>query len=676
MTKFFLSLIFFVSLFTPSANTQVVAWRNKVEAQVLADAQQKPTDFIVWMGEQTDLEEARGLKTKLEKGEFVFKKLSETAEQTQKNVLHILVNAKAKHYPFVVVNAVAAHGNLSLIEALASLPEVKMILTDPAVKMQEPIKANSGERAVEWGVHKIKADSVWLLGYNGAGVVVAGEDTGYDWNVPALKGKYRGWNGTYPVHSYNWFDAVDSMIAPNTTVNPFGYSLLVPTDDQQHGTHTMGTMVGEDGANQIGVAPGAKWIGCRNMDRGWGKPSSYTKCFNWFLAPRDSTKNNPMPSLAPDVINNSWGCPPIEGCTTAGTYALMEQAVNNLKLAGIVVVVSAGNDGNNGVNDCETVNTPAAIFENSFSVGATDISDNIADFSSRGPATYNGINRMKPNISAPGVNVRSCVPLATGTYANFNGTSMAGPHVAGAVALIISAKPSLRGQVDAIETLLETTAFHITTTETCGGTQGLTPNNTFGHGRIDVLSAVAQALPIKLLSFYLKVEDEGNHLFWDTEIEANSSHFEIEKSTDGISFKKVGQVKAAGFSVGSHRYDLLDKDTSEGVFYYRLKQVDRDLTFEYSKKLTCRRVNKNHVKVGPNPSTGQVNIMMNLANEKKVKFEIINVAGQNVQSLNFDMLKGYNELTLNLDFLPKGFYSLRAIDNASQILFQKSILLH
>jgi serine protease AprX len=674
MTKFFLSLIFLVSFFSPSANAQVIEWRNKVETQVLAEAQQKPTDFIVWMGEQTDLNEARGLKTKLEKGEFVFKKLSETAQQTQKNVLGILATAKAKHYPFVVVNAVAARGDLTLIQALASLPEVKMILADPAVKMPEPIKVTKGERTVEWGVHKIKADSVWMLGYNGTGVVVAGEDTGYDWNVPALKGKYRGWNGTYPVHSYNWFDAIDSTIAPNTTTNPFGYNLLVPTDDQQHGTHTMGTMVGEDGVNQIGVAPGAKWIGCRNMDRGWGKPSSYTKCFNWFLAPRDSTKNNPMPSLAPDVINNSWGCPPIEGCTTAGTYALMEQAVNNLKLAGIVVVVSAGNDGNNGVNDCETVNTPAAIFENSFSVGATDISDNIADFSSRGPATYNGINRMKPNVSAPGVNVRSCVP--GGSYANFSGTSMAGPHVTGAVALIISAKPSLRGQVDAIETLLETTASHITTTETCGGTQGLTPNNTFGHGRIDVLSAVAQALPIKLLNFYLKVEDEGNHLFWDTEIEANSSHFEIEKSTDGVSFKKVGQVKAAGFSVGSHRYDLLDKDTSEGVFYYRLKQVDRDLTFEYSKKLTCRRVNKNHVKVGPNPSTGQVNIMMNLAAANKISFEFINVAGQKIQQLNFDMLKGYNELTLNMDFLPKGFYSLRAIDAANQVLFQKSILLH
>jgi subtilisin family serine protease len=674
----FLSVLFLSCSTILSA--QIINWKSKVEEQVLEEARgNRPTDFIVWMGEQADLSDAHQLKTKLEKGDFVFKKLSETATSSQKNVIAILQNAKAKHYPFVIVNAVAARGDIKLIETLASLPEVGKILADPAVKMQEPKPSSNTERSTEWGIQKIKADSVWLLGYTGTGVVVGGQDTGYQWDLPALKSKYRGWNGSYPVHNYNWFDAVDSLIQPNVTPqpnntpNPYGYSVLYPIDDSEHGTHTMGTMIGSEGTNEIGVAPNAKWIGCRNMDRGWGKPSSYTKCFNWFLAPKDSTGNNPMPSLAPDVINNSWGCPPEERCTTAGTYALMEQAVNNLKTAGVMVVVSAGNDGNGGNNDCRTISNPASIFENSFSVGATDINDNIAGFSSRGPAITNGINRLKPNVSAPGVNVRSCVP--NGSYQNWNGTSMAGPHVAGAVALIISAKPALRGQVEQIETLLENTAKHLFSTDTCGQTQGLSPNNTFGYGRIDVLAAIAQTLPITLTNFYLKIEDEGNHLFWETQTEANSSHFEVEKSTDGINFKKIGQVKAAGFSITERRYDYLDKDTFEGVCYYRLKEVDRDMTFDYSKILLCRRVNKNHVFIGPNPSSGAVIIRMNLAAEQNVNVEVINVAGQKIQNLNFNMLKGYNQMTLDLAFLPKGYYILQAVNNFNEVLFQKSLLL-
>lgn len=662
---FFSFLFHFSSLMLMA---QSIHWQSKVEAQVLAEMEHhQVTDFIVWFGEQADLSETNRLATKIEKGKFVFQKLTEIATGSQKKALQILANARVKHFPMVVVNAIAARGNEKLIAALASLPEVKMILADPAVQMQRPKNEAGGDRATEWGIQKIKADSAWMLGFAGSGVVIAGQDTGYQWDLPALKSKYRGWNGTYPVHSYNWFDAVDSLILPNSTPNPYGYSNVSPIDDDEHGTHTMGTMVGSEGTNDIGVAPNAKWIGCRNMDRGWGKPSSYTKCFNWFLAPRDSMGNNPTPSLAPDVINNSWGCPPVEGCTTAGTYALMEQAVNNLKAAGVMVVVSAGNDG----NGCNTVENPASIFENSFSVGATDINDNIAGFSSRGPATTNGIYRMKPNVAAPGVTVRSCLP--NGTYGYKSGTSMAGPHVAGAVAVILSAKPSLKGQVEQIETLLENTALHLVSTDTCGQTQGLSPNNTFGHGRIDILAALSQALPITLTTFYLKIEDEGNHLFWTTETEANSSHFEIEKSFDGKNFSKIGEVKAAGFSNTLKSYDFLDKDTKEGVRYYRLKSVDRDLTFDYSKILSVNRVNRNHVVISPNPTTGLAKIQMNLERAQTLRLEVFNVAGQKLYDWAFDSPKGYYDTTVNLDFLANGYYFLRAINDSNEVLFNKKI---
>jgi subtilisin family serine protease len=222
------------------------------------------------------------------------------------------------------------------------------------------------------------------------------------------------------------------------------------------------------------------------MDEGDGTLSTYLECFEWFLAPYpvDSTAAYGDPSKAPHVINNSWGCPPSEGCNSSN-FSIMEQAVNTLKAAGIVVVVSAGNSG----SGCGTVSSPPAIFENSFSVGATNSSDVIAGFSSRGPVTVDGSQRIKPNVSAPGVSVRSCVPGTS--YASYSGTSMAGPHVAGAVALLLDARPDLDGDVEKIETILELTATKKYTTQNCSSVSGsVTPNNTYGHGRIDILAAV------------------------------------------------------------------------------------------------------------------------------------------------------------------------------------------
>jgi subtilisin family serine protease len=247
-------------------------------------------------------------------------------------------------------------------------------------------------------------------------------------------------------------------------------------------------MVGDDGqGNQIGVAPGARWVGVRNMERGWGSPATYLEGFEWFLAPTDLNGENPQPEMAPHVINNSWTCPPVEGCN-AGNWEVMNQAVNALRAAGVVVVVSAGNSG----PSCATVRDPAAIFEGSFSVGATRPNDTIAGFSSRGPVLADGSLRLKPDVSAPGVSVRSCIP--GGQYAASSGTSMAGPHVAGAVALIISAVPQLAGEVDSIEAILRRTAVPKLADQDCEVYSGQqVPNAVYGYGRIDVLAAVLEA---------------------------------------------------------------------------------------------------------------------------------------------------------------------------------------
>jgi uncharacterized repeat protein (TIGR01451 family) len=217
------------------------------------------------------------------------------------------------------------------------------------------------------------------------------------------------------------------------------------------------------------------------MDQGNGTPATYTECFQWFLAPTDQNDLNPRPDLAPDVISNSWSCPPSEGCTDP---TVLLSVVSNVRAAGILVVVSAGNSG----SLCGTVQDPPAIYDASFTVGATDSSDTIAPFSSRGAVTIDGSNRPKPDISAPGVGVRSSV--RGGGYGSMSGTSMAAPHVAGLAALLMSAQPALKGQVSQLEDLIEHSAVPRTASQTCGGVPGSNiPNNVYGWGRIDALAA-------------------------------------------------------------------------------------------------------------------------------------------------------------------------------------------
>jgi subtilisin family serine protease len=325
---------------------------------------------------------------------------------------------------------------------------------------------------VEANIAHIDADDVWAAGYNGQGVIVGGQDTGYEWDHPALKNQYRGWNGATADHNYNWHDAIHSANPDCPADSP------APCDDHGHGTHTMGIMAGSGG---IGVAPGARWIGCRNMDDGDGTPASYMECFQWFLAPTDLMGENPDPSRAPHVVNNSWGCPPGEGCIDP---TILQAVVESVRAAGILTVHSAGNEG----PACSTVIGPAGIYDAALTVGATDLADAIASFSSRGPVTVDGSGRLKPDLAAPGVSVRSA--YLNGTYTHLSGTSMAAPHVAATAALLISARPELAGQVDYLETVLTRSARPLTSSQDCGSFAGeRVPNAVFGYGRLDAWAA-------------------------------------------------------------------------------------------------------------------------------------------------------------------------------------------
>ena len=249
-------------------------------------------------------------------------------------------------------------------------------------------------------------------------------------------------------------------------------------------TQTMGVMVGDDGgAHRVGMAPGARWIGARNMNYGVGSPATYAECCQWFLAPTDLQDEHPDPSKAPDVINNSWICTSSEGCVDPQVLKIV---VENVRAAGIVFVAAAGD----GPSQCGSISSPPAIYAASLTVGATYSTDVISQESSWGPVTVDGSNRIKPDVCAPGDSMPTSTTI--NSYGYITASSGAAPHVAGQVALLLSAHPELRGQVGAIERLIEYTAVPLTNLSyRCGPTGTNVPNNLYGWGRIDALSSLA-----------------------------------------------------------------------------------------------------------------------------------------------------------------------------------------
>jgi subtilisin family serine protease len=248
----------------------------------------------------------------------------------------------------------------------------------------------------------------------------------------------------------------------------------------------MGIGVGDDGkGNQIGMAPGAKWIACRNMDSGTGHPSTYIECLQFLMAPTDLNYQNPRPDLHADVISNSYSCPVSEGCTAPD---MLHQAVEAVRDVGIFMSVSVGNAACGAGNQGIAIEPPATE-PDVFTVGAVDSANRIAGFSSRGPFTYLGVSYLKPDLVAPGVDIQSSIP--NNLYGSDSGTSMAAPHVAGAVALLWSGYPDLRGKVTDTELILKSTAKHITADpdNLCSGGSIGTPNNAYGYGVLDVAAA-------------------------------------------------------------------------------------------------------------------------------------------------------------------------------------------
>jgi len=468
----------------PNSPEQTAALRKIAPWVTQHTAGGKQAEFMVVLADQADLSGAAALSAKSEKGRFVRDALWNKSQTTQGPILQWLRERGIEHRPFYIVNAILVKGSQEVAETLAARPDVARVegnpqihnsLPQPGPTLEDPSQP-SAPATVEPGIAYTNAPSVWAEGFTGQNIVVGSADTGVRWTHNALKPQYRGWDGVTATHDFNWHDSIHDSVG-----NPCGNNSPAPCDDFFHGSHTTGTAIGSDGGvNQIGMAPGAKWIACRNMDEGVGTPARYIECMQFFLAPTPVGGGQGDPTKAPDVTINSWGCPVSEGCSVN----TLQAAVEAQAAAGIMMVVAAGNAG----SACSTTIDPPSFYDASYTVGALNTgTDTIAIFSSRGPVTVDGSNRVKPDITAPGTNTRSASNSSDSAYILASGTSMATPHIAGAVALLWSAHPELQNQIESSQTVLNDAAHVISSTQ-CGPAGP--PNSVFGWGRVDILAAV------------------------------------------------------------------------------------------------------------------------------------------------------------------------------------------
>lgn len=468
-----------------AASNQVQPQKPEVEAALLAQLNRSESvGYLIYFREKADLSAAYTMRWQ-ERGNYVYNTLQQTANASQKAVRTYLDQAGVAYQAFWIQNVIAVDASSrSAFNRLLDFPEIEILRArrDPQLYEQEATQPADGfARALEANLVQIQADAVWGLGYTGAGITVASIDTGVRYTHQALVNQYRGnLGGGVFVHDYNWFD-------------PYMFSTQ-PMDVHSHGSHTMGSMVGDDrSGNRIGVAPEAKWIACKGFNPA-ATDAGLLACGQFILAPTRTDGSQPNPDMRPQLVNNSWGdC----GRSYDDWY---EATIDAWLAAGIYPLFANGNASNCGYSyppGLNTVGNPARSHHVT-AVGSTGTSNGAyATHANWGPTddldTLNaaGYPTIKPQVVAPGVAIRSAGNGSDATYLLMNGTSMSTPHVAGVVALMWQAAPCLLGNYALTETLLMETATPIPYASG-NGDEGLDdiPNHATGWGEVNALAAV------------------------------------------------------------------------------------------------------------------------------------------------------------------------------------------
>jgi subtilisin family serine protease len=515
--NFALAVLAFALLSAPSAHA---AQRSPALAQKLATM--GPNETVPVFLEFTSHPElsAYGRRTD---GQPVIQALRANADESQARVLDFL-RARGlgdRLQSFWINNSILVRVPASMISELESFSEIGLMeLDSPVVGDGDPRPTLS---STEWNLPKVRATDVWnTYGLDGTGIVVGSMDTGFDPTHPAIASKWRG--GTN-----SWKDMVNA--GPS------------PYDDHGHGTHTIGTMVGGDGngpfATDVGVAYNAKFISVKVLaaDNSFNSSATVVGGAQWMLDP----DGNPATNDFPAVINNSWG---FFDLAFQGFHA----AVDAWRAVGIIPVFSLGNSGPNA-----STSGPPGNYDNTIGVGATDISDVIASFSSRGPSPMGAgfpLDQRKPDVSAPGASVLSSVP--GGFYQYWYGTSMAAPHVAGTIALMLQAHGNTMS-FDEIMQILKTTSVDL-------GFAGY--DFDYGYGRLDAFAAVTAAMAP---SAHVTAAATGHDIQLSWNAVGGALHYNIYRS--GIPQDPapllIGTTTGTAFT-DAHR---------SGRFFYRLKTV-------------------------------------------------------------------------------------------------------
>jgi subtilisin family serine protease len=414
------------------------------------------TRFFVNLSSRPHLQAAAAISDYAGRGQFVVDELRRNAAASQGPVISFLDQRNVKYEAFWIANTIVVEGDEETRRLVAGLPGVESIEDDAQVALDDPPATASAALqpapdatglAIEPNVSRVNAPAVWDMGADGTGIVVGVMDTGFQPH-PAIAKQFRG----------EWLDVSGTRCGS-------------PCDDNGHGTHVTGTILGRDGANAIGVAPGAKFIACKALRNGSGEWSAVITCLQWFMMSSN-------PELRPQIISMSLG---------AGTSSVaLAEAMTSLQAAGTLPVAAAGNNG-----ACKTISYPGGL-SNVLAVGALteDESTNmLAAYSSSGPLPNS--SQIKPDVVAQGSSVRSA--WLSGAYRTISGTSMATPAVSGVAALVMSARPSWVGHPADVAQLLRETSNGNVSAPNRPACNGGYPGNATGWGLVDAQAAVIRA---------------------------------------------------------------------------------------------------------------------------------------------------------------------------------------